>query len=258
MSRGTRKNGTYIGQQELWDIYDHRGHLVNVIERGKRIPDNCYHEGIEVIPTDCHGRMLVIQRSYAKFHGSGQWEFPAGSVITNETPEEAAIRELNEETGLTPDKLFLLCDARQYKMKRYFYVAYIEDLKNAEVKLQEGESIDSQLTDLNGFFNLIHDNKFNLSRLTEYPHEFYDLMEKFVGEPPKENRPEKRVIPEDITLYQCDKMLPTRTKNSIKSRSLKPDTLMEKSPLEVELEMQKSDNRKVSTQSNKISLDDIL
>jgi len=33
-------------------------------------------------------------------HGAGTWSFPGGHVDGNESPEESALRELEEETGL--------------------------------------------------------------------------------------------------------------------------------------------------------------
>lgn len=42
---------------------------------------------------------LIVRRSEQKSN-SGEWEFPSGSIEEDETPEEAALRELEEETGL--------------------------------------------------------------------------------------------------------------------------------------------------------------
>jgi ADP-ribose pyrophosphatase YjhB (NUDIX family) len=52
---------------------------------------------------------LVLQREPR----SGKAWFPSGSVLPNEEPVDAAVRELHEETGLilTPDDLTLLSDA---------------------------------------------------------------------------------------------------------------------------------------------------
>jgi len=44
------------------------------------------------------GKFLVGQRRGA--HGEGSWSLPGGHLEFNESPEETAIREVREETGL--------------------------------------------------------------------------------------------------------------------------------------------------------------
>jgi 8-oxo-dGTP diphosphatase len=48
---------------------------------------------------DIDGRVLVAQRPDGKAM-AGRWEFPGGKIEAGETPEEALIRELNEELGI--------------------------------------------------------------------------------------------------------------------------------------------------------------
>ena len=48
---------------------------------------------------DQDGRVLLAQRPEGKSM-AGLWEFPGGKVETNETPEAALIRELEEELGI--------------------------------------------------------------------------------------------------------------------------------------------------------------
>lgn len=51
---------------------------------------------------DADGRVLIAQRPAGKAL-AGLWEFPGGKLEPAERPEEALIRELHEELGLSVD-----------------------------------------------------------------------------------------------------------------------------------------------------------
>ena len=49
---------------------------------------------------DVDGRVLIAQRPKGK-ELEGLWEFPGGKIDAGERPEDALIRELREELGVT-------------------------------------------------------------------------------------------------------------------------------------------------------------
>jgi 8-oxo-dGTP diphosphatase len=55
---------------------------------------------VAVALVDSDGRVLLAQRPPGK-QLAGLWEFPGGKLEPGERPEEALIRELNEELGIT-------------------------------------------------------------------------------------------------------------------------------------------------------------
>ncbi len=51
------------------------------------------------------GNSVLLLKRAANSDHEGSWAFPGGKIEDGETPEQAAIRESSEETGLAPDKL---------------------------------------------------------------------------------------------------------------------------------------------------------
>jgi len=54
--------------------------------------------GISAAIITSEGRVLMVRRRVKE--GELSWQFPAGGIEPGETPEEAAVRETLEETGL--------------------------------------------------------------------------------------------------------------------------------------------------------------
>jgi 8-oxo-dGTP diphosphatase len=54
------------------------------------------------------GEVLVLQRSAKSKNNPNKWNFPGGHIDEGETHKEAAIRECQEEAGITPKKVKFL------------------------------------------------------------------------------------------------------------------------------------------------------
>ena len=50
----------------------------------------------------CQGRLLLGKRSARRMAYPGVWDLPGGHVESGETAEQALVRELREELGVTP------------------------------------------------------------------------------------------------------------------------------------------------------------
>lgn len=70
------------------------------------------HHAVIVIAINKNGEVLV-QREYSHPVGKVMWQLPGGSMLADETAEQAAKRELSEESGLS---------AHQTRLLGYFYI----------------------------------------------------------------------------------------------------------------------------------------
>ena len=70
----------------------------------EHIPKN-FTSQLEVVGcyVEYDGRILLLQRHQEHTHSS-KWGLPAGKLEKEESPEQAVIREVNEETGLIIEK----------------------------------------------------------------------------------------------------------------------------------------------------------
>jgi len=59
------------------------------------------------------------RREYLVLHyGAGHWDFAKGKIEKNESPEEAALRELNEETGIENIEMLEFREKVRYVFQR--------------------------------------------------------------------------------------------------------------------------------------------
>jgi ADP-ribose diphosphatase len=88
------------------------GRVISVEVDRKRFPNGTEHEvtivrhpaAVVVLPLEADGRVVLIKQ-FRPAIDRELWEVPAGSLDEGESPEHAAIRECEEETGRVPQQV---------------------------------------------------------------------------------------------------------------------------------------------------------
>jgi putative (di)nucleoside polyphosphate hydrolase len=70
---------------------------------------NGYRPNVGIILCNTHGKVLWARRC-----GRDGWQFPQGGVRSDETPEQAMYRELDEEIGLAPKDVCIVGRTRDW------------------------------------------------------------------------------------------------------------------------------------------------
>ena len=132
----------------------HRGRKIQValettvLEDGHTITrDIIYHPGAVAILPIVDRDHICLLRNFRPVVGSTLWEIPAGTLEPKEPPDDAAVRELAEETGYT---------ARQWKklgeflpspgvMDEVTHLYVAADMTPGPLKLERCEVIEPQV-----------------------------------------------------------------------------------------------------------------
>lgn len=192
-------------ENEIWDLY-HRetGRFVKKMIRGEDfVPDDLYHEAVEVIATDKNGHMLVV-------HGkSGLFEFPGGSVFSGEEPRQTAKRKLLEEAGIKPKTASKISEGFAPGVKRYVYLAYVPDLQAQTTIVQQDGAGVCRITTVDGWLDMLVEGTFDPKRACGYNKRFFDHLREQVGEEPTwqqntdESVPRVRIVSDEELAARC-------------------------------------------------------
>ncbi|MEE8400508.1 MAG: A/G-specific adenine glycosylase [Desulfobacterales bacterium] len=102
-------------------------------QRVKSPPTPEYHISSGVV---FKGNRILITRRKSEGLLGGLWEFPGGKVMVDETPENACIREIKEEAGLTVGiRSYLTRVKHAYTHFKIFMDVYLCDYSNGRVRL---------------------------------------------------------------------------------------------------------------------------
>lgn len=130
---------------EYWDLYDeNRNPLGRTIKRGDAFAEGEYYVCCEMWLQNSKEEFLLTQRHPDKKAG-GLWEFTGGGVLAGETTKQAAVRELQEELGITVEEPELeLLAVNQFR--NYFMDIFVvkKDVSVENLTLQPEEVVDAK------------------------------------------------------------------------------------------------------------------
>ena len=73
------------------------------------VDDDGFRPNVGIVLSNSRGMVFWARRA-----GKDSWQFPQGGIKHEETPEEAMYRELDEETGLSPDDVEIMGCTRNW------------------------------------------------------------------------------------------------------------------------------------------------
>ncbi len=118
------------------------------------------HNWVNVFSLTRDGRVIMVRQ-----HRIGKnivtLEVPAGAIDDGEKPEEAAIRELAEETGYFPNKLIFLKQIAvnpAIQNNTCFFFLALDCIKNSDTRFDAAEELELVIKDRDVVFNYQYTN----------------------------------------------------------------------------------------------------
>ncbi|WAC00500.1 NUDIX domain-containing protein [Pseudomonas putida] len=116
MSKATSPNADGVNLPDLQAVHRH-----SRMEKGVRMSTPGKLRTRATVLCFRSGRLLLVRRK------SRGWNFPGGSVKPHECPLSAAVRELQEETGIRRQRLVQLCTIRAGRIVHHIFTLQIDE-----------------------------------------------------------------------------------------------------------------------------------
>lgn len=126
-------------------IFNIRQHLVELEDGKQSTRDVLEHNGASVIIAIKDNGNILLVKQYRKALERFMYELPAGRIDPGETPQDAAARELREETGYTASSIEHLLDyipACGYSSEK-LHIYVCRGLIPGETDFDETEDLDT-------------------------------------------------------------------------------------------------------------------
>ena len=116
-----------------------------------------------------NGKALLVRRKANEQKYPDRWILPSGHIEDGETSEDALVREMKEELGVTPVKYRLILSIRHTDGgEHYHYLFHVNEWRG-EVRNN------SEIADF-GWFSLEEVKKKDMPRAEEYIHKIKEIM----------------------------------------------------------------------------------
>ena len=144
-----RREDGGMADDEMWDVTDVQGTPTGTLHRrgDGPVPAGSFHIVASVCVVASTGRVLVSRRAAGKEYPLA-WEFPAGSALRRESSRRGAIRELDEEVGISvlPDDLVLVGRVVEERALFDLWCAHVEG--EPDVVVDPEEVLEAEWVDL--------------------------------------------------------------------------------------------------------------
>ncbi len=163
---------------ERWDLFDSaRVPLEKTRVRGTPGLPGEYHIVVSIWTVDTGGNILLTLRDSVKESYPDRWENTGGSALAGESSIRAAVRELEEETGISASEEELVLVGTE-ATRDSFVDHYLlrRDISLADIRLQSGETADAKWVSLSELDEMISD--FSLAK--PIGEQFNEIRERFL------------------------------------------------------------------------------
>lgn len=127
---------------ELLDIVDENGNFTGeIVERKKAQELGLLHWEVIIIVVNDRKQILLQKRSANKKYFPNKWALCSGLVISGESCEEAAVRELKEELGVEFQISDLHLLEKNLNLTRFYYVITNYDESQFTIQKEELSSV---------------------------------------------------------------------------------------------------------------------
>ena len=162
---------------EIWDIYDRNKNKTGRFhKRGLPLNKDDYHIIIHAWVVNSNDEVIITKRHESKRICPNMWECTKGSILAGESSVEGAVRELEEEIGLSFKKeeaVFLTSFVLEESNTILDSFMFRRDVKIEDLVLQENEVSDVLIVNREKYLEMC--KKGDIISSIRY---FYDIYDK--------------------------------------------------------------------------------